>query len=58
VLPTFFGLGAASGKGAETKGIRVENFLPEMTSSLLSSSVRLQRLNEGDYYLIVPRHKT
>jgi transposase len=53
VLSTFFGLGAAS---AETKNIKVEKPPPEIASSPPSASVRLQRLREGDYYLVMPRH--
>jgi hypothetical protein len=54
----FFGLGVESGEGAETKGIKVEKPPPEISTSPLSASVRLQRLRDGDYNLIVPRHHT
>jgi len=45
VLPTFFRLGAASGM---IKGIKVEKPPPEIASSPLSASVRLQLLRERE----------
>jgi transposase len=58
ILPRFFGFQMKYREGEAVEGIKIAKPPPELLSSKLKASVRLQRLREGDYYLVVPRAKS